>query len=50
MQVTLVLETGPDRPGGPNRFQRLRKLLKALLRCYGFRCVRIEAKTPSEEN
>lgn len=36
---TLTIRAGPRRPGGPDEFQRLRRLLKSLLRGYGFEAI-----------
>ncbi len=41
MQIVLTLQTGDYPPDSPDGWQRLRKLLKALLRSYGLRCVDI---------
>ena len=48
--ITLTLSMPTDTPPNePNGFQRLRKLLKCLLRVYGLRCVDIrEQQTPPE--
>ncbi len=39
--VELILRPLPDEPGGPDATQRLRRLLKAMLRGYGYRCLSI---------
>jgi hypothetical protein len=41
MIITLTLEAGVFPPNEPDGWQRLRKLLKALLRSYGLRCIDI---------
>jgi hypothetical protein len=52
MQITITLTTPASYPPGePDQWQRLRKLLKSLLRVYGLRCVDIsrqdESPTPT---
>ena len=41
--LTLAMPTATP-PNEPNGFQRLRKLLKCLLRTYGLRCVDISER------
>lgn len=48
MRFILELETPKDTEGAPDRFQRLRMLLKSLLRTYGLKCVRISEATQEE--
>ena len=45
--LTLAMPTKTP-PNEPNGFQRLRKLLKALLRSYGLTCVNIKEEPDDE--
>lgn len=45
---TLTLEPEPSRPDGPSIEQRLRLLLKAALRSYGFRCTGVVQDSPGK--
>ncbi|XZE45981.1 hypothetical protein SH467x_001243 [Pirellulaceae bacterium SH467] len=45
IEMTLEAKHYPD---GPDPFQRLRRLLKALLRVYGLKCVSIRRKESDE--
>ena len=49
MRVLIELEAPTDVAGAPDRFQRLRMLLKSLLRNYGLRCVRISEVNQEED-
>lgn len=40
----------PDRPGGPDQWQRLRGWLKVGLRAYRLRCIRIEPAGAGSRN
>ncbi|XZE45161.1 hypothetical protein SH467x_000367 [Pirellulaceae bacterium SH467] len=42
MIITLTLETGSHPPNEPDGWQRLRRLLKCLLRSYGLKCIGIK--------
>ena len=46
--VVLVLRVPALPPSEPDGWQRLRRLLKALVRSYGMRCESIEAKQVDE--
>jgi hypothetical protein len=46
--LTLTMPTNPP-PPEPGGFQRLRRLLKALIRSYGLRCVDIAETKPNEQ-
>lgn len=42
MQFQVTIRALDSAPGGPDPFQRLRMILKRLLRLYGYRCVSIQ--------
>ncbi|WP_146676867.1 hypothetical protein [Pirellula sp. SH-Sr6A] len=42
MQFQITVRALDSAPGGPDPFQRLRSILKRLLRMYGYRCVSIQ--------
>ena len=46
--VVLVLRVPASSPPEPDGWQRLRRLLKALVRSYGLRCESIEEKQTDE--
>ena len=46
-QWRLTVETPSAKPGEPDAAQRLRRLLKALLRSYNLRCISIERVAPA---
>lgn len=42
MIFTMTMKVLPSEPGGPDEWQKLRRLLKTLLRSFGCRLIRIE--------
>lgn len=48
MIIVLTLKTQPPLPGGPDEWQRLRRLLKCLLRTFGMKCIGIRRDDSDE--